>query len=124
MKKVLIGLAAMASLTACGSSVCEKIKDGVNKVTSQAKACGFVQEDPDDTGEYTDAQEKLCESAMERCSDSEKKMLEDFADCVNDIPACKSASEAELDAMGVKYNKCGVDHLQGISEACFRVRAE
>ncbi|NBD08799.1 hypothetical protein [Corallococcus silvisoli] len=124
MKKILIGVAAMASLTACGNSVCENLKDGFNKANTQSRACGAVPDDPDYTLEFTDEQMERCEKGMmDSCSDDDKKKLDALADCMKAVPACKSASAEELDAMGLKYDNCLFDNLMGLSEACINGRA-
>ena len=43
VKKILMGLAAMASLTltACGGSACSDLQDGTNDVADKARACGI-----------------------------------------------------------------------------------
>ena len=119
MKKILIGLAAMASLslTACGGgSVCDQRKDAFESLGDKAvDSCGLTV-NPE--GNVTDAQVDVCNENIDKCSDSEKESLEKFNDCVSDIPKCSDKSEAQQEAFTGKLVGCALSNLTSLSETC------
>ncbi|NOK39351.1 hypothetical protein HMI49_39890 [Corallococcus exercitus] len=124
MKKILFGLAAMASLTltACGGgSICDQLEDVANKTKDQAEECGLTVDGDD--GEITDAERDQCEKSTESCSDDDKKKFEEFADCVNDVKGCSDKTEAEQSAYQLRVLSC-YSKLTSISAACSAASGE
>ncbi|RKH56564.1 hypothetical protein [Corallococcus aberystwythensis] len=118
MKKILFGLAAMASLTltACGGgSICDQLEDVSKESADKAEECGLTI-DADDK-EVTDAEREQCETATESCSDADKEAFEKYADCVADVKGCADKSEAEQQAFALRVFACA-SNLTSVSAAC------
>ncbi|RKG72187.1 hypothetical protein [Corallococcus terminator] len=114
MKKFLIGLAAMASLTACGGNLCDDSQDVANDLYEKAEACGLTVTKPTDP---TDAEIEACEEALEACSDSDKDKVDAWLSCVKDAEGCDDKTAAEQAAYGERIEKCSSE-LTGVSSAC------
>lgn len=119
MKKIMIGLAALASLTltACGGgSVCDGRKDAFESAADKAvDSCGLTA-NPE--GNITDAQVDVCNEKIDTCSDAEKESLEKFNDCVSDLPECSDKSQAQQEAFAGKLVGCAFSNLTNVSETC------
>lgn len=118
MKKILFGLAAMASLTltACGGgSICDQLEDVAKSTADKAEECGLTI-DADDK-EITDAEREQCEKATESCTDADKKAFEEYADCVADVKGCADKSEAEQGAYQLRVFAC-FSKLASVSTSC------
>ncbi|NPD29816.1 hypothetical protein D7Y27_40970 [Corallococcus sp. AB004] len=95
MKKILFGLAAMASLTltACGGDYCDRNEDLAKDLSSKFEECGFdTSVTPD---EPTDAERDACKEALEDCSDDDKDKLDAALDCIDSVKSCSDKSTAE-----------------------------
>ncbi|MBN9687835.1 MULTISPECIES: hypothetical protein [unclassified Corallococcus] len=96
MKKILFGLAAMASLTltACGGGdYCDRNEDLAKDLSSKFEECGFDTSGTDD--EITDAERDACKEALEDCSDDDKDKLDAALDCIEDVKSCSDKSTTE-----------------------------
>ncbi|RKH31039.1 hypothetical protein [Corallococcus sicarius] len=122
MKKIMIGLAALASLTltACGGSVCDDLEDSANTLSDKAEKCGFEQPDND---EVTDADREACEESVKSCTDDDKTKIDSFVDCVNDIKECSDKTTAEQNSFSASTLACYLK-LQGLSASCAAAAAE
>lgn len=116
MKKILFGLAAMASLTltACGGNVCDDTADAVNSLVDKAEECGLPT-----TGfeEPTDEDIESCKESLDDCSDADKDKLSAYADCVSDVAGCSDKTTSEQQAFAARLVECG-KKLEGVSAAC------
>ncbi|NNC20450.1 hypothetical protein HJC22_32505 [Corallococcus exiguus] len=95
MKKILFGLAAMASLTltACGSDYCDRNEDLAKDLSSKFEECGFdTSATPD---EPTDAERDACKEALADCSDDDKEKLDAVLDCIDSVKSCSDKSTTE-----------------------------
>ncbi|MCY1031047.1 hypothetical protein OV207_06235 [Corallococcus sp. BB11-1] len=114
MKKLLISLAAMASLTACGGNLCDDSEDAANDLFEKAEACGLTLQKP---AEPTDAERDACKEALDACSDSDKDKLDEYLSCLKDAEGCDDKTTAEQAAYGARIEACSAK-LTGVSAAC------
>lgn len=116
MKKIMIGLAAMASLTltACGGSICDDLEDSSKSLADKGEACGLTVDDGD---EVTDAERDACKEATKDCTDDDKKQVDAFVDCLNDIKDCSDKTAAEQQAFGLSVVACA-SKITGLSASC------
>ncbi|MFB1482742.1 hypothetical protein [Corallococcus sp. RDP092CA] len=116
MKKILFGLAAMASLslTACGGNVCDDTSDAFDSLIDKVEECGIPT-----TGfeKPTDEDIDSCKEALDSCSDADKDKLSEYADCLKDVKGCSDKTQAEQEAFGERLASC-VSKLSGVSAAC------
>ncbi|RKH02208.1 hypothetical protein D7V97_28130 [Corallococcus sp. CA053C] len=115
MKKIMFGLAAMASLTltACGGSVCDDAKDAGSHLKSVYESCGIDASDI----EFTDEDLKSCEESTKSCTDDDKEKLSAFTDCVSDISDCADKTQGEQTALLGKLVTCS-GKISGLSSGC------
>ena len=115
MKKIMFGLAAMASLTltACGGSVCDDAKDSASHLKSVYESCGIDAADV----ELTDADVEACEKDVDSCTDADKDKLSELTDCLAEIDDCADKTQAEQQALLGKLITCS-SKVQGVSAAC------
>ncbi|NOK14677.1 hypothetical protein [Corallococcus exercitus] len=116
MKKILFGLAAMASLTltACGGNICDDTADAADDLVKKVEECGLS------TSGYqkpTDSEIESCKESLDACTDADKDKLNAYVDCLNEIKGCSDKTEAEQQAFGLRIVACG-SKLQGVSDAC------
>ncbi|RYZ34416.1 MAG: hypothetical protein EOO71_39080 [Myxococcaceae bacterium] len=114
MKKFLIGLAAMASLTACGGNLCDDSEDVANDLFEKSEACGLQVTEPT---EPTDAQRDACKESLEACSDSDKDKVDAWFSCIKDVKGCSDKTTAEQAAYADRLEACSSE-LVGVSSAC------
>lgn len=116
MKKILFGLAAMASLTltACGGNYCDDAESASKDLVKKAKECGLEITDP---GEATDAERDACKKSLDSCSDADKDKLDSYVSCVNDVKSCSDKSSSQQQAFSAALVACSA-HLSGLSTAC------
>lgn len=116
MKKILFGLAAMASLTltACGGNVCDDSADAAEGLVDKLEECGIPT-----TGfeKPSDEDIKSCKDALDSCSDADKDKLSAYSDCISDVKGCSDKTEAEQKAFGERFAQCATK-LSGVSAAC------
>ncbi|MBZ4332546.1 hypothetical protein NR800_34905 [Corallococcus interemptor] len=116
MKKILFGLAAMASLTltACGGNICDDTADALNDMVKKAEECGLPT-----TGvqKPTDSDIESCKESLDSCSDSDKDKLTAYVDCLSDVKGCSDKTEAEQQAFASRILACS-SKAEGVSAAC------
>jgi hypothetical protein len=112
MKRLAFAFAVVSlALTGCGGSVCEDVADSFNSFIDKAKPCtSGTTIDP-----ITDADIKQCEENFDKsCTDSDKKALKAFTDCLDELPTCSASNQNTFVA---DTEKCGVE-LDKVSDAC------
>ncbi|RKG53429.1 hypothetical protein D7X30_31160 [Corallococcus sp. AB011P] len=118
MKKILFGLAAMASLTltACGGGdYCDRTEDLAKDLASKFEECGF---DSNSTPEEpTEAETKACKDGLESCNDSDKDKLDAALDCVDSLKSCSDKSQSEQAAFSLAFLSC-YSKATGVSASC------
>ncbi len=90
MKKTwMFGVVAAVSmvLTGCGST-CDDLADAFEEADEKARPCATGGSEP------TAFNVNQCENNIDKCSDSEKEALADFADCIRDLPECTPATQS------------------------------
>lgn len=109
--KRLAGVVAVVSLAlaGCGGSVCQDTADSYDTLNEKAKPCGATVVNP-----ITEAEINTCEDNLDKCSDSDKKSLEDFNDCVGDLAKCSPGGERTFDSA---VDTCET-YLDKISDTC------
>lgn len=115
MKNLMIGLAAMASLTltACGGSICDDAKDTGSHLKEVYESCGIEATDV----ELTDADIERCEESLDSCTDDDKDKLSALTDCMAEIDDCADKTQAEQQALLGKLITCAAK-AQGVSASC------
>ncbi|RKI04582.1 hypothetical protein [Corallococcus sp. AB038B] len=119
MKKILFGLAAMASLTltACGGGdYCDRNEDLADDLASKAEECGVTGTDKP-TDEEVEAATKACKTALDSCSDADKDLLDSALDCVEKVESCSDKSEAQQTSFFLALATC-YSKASGVSAAC------
>lgn len=111
MKKFMFTLLATTSLmftVGCGGNTCDDLKDATNALNKKADTCS---DEPTTTEPFDTA---ACENALDACTDSDKDKLSDLADCLQDLPNCKTGEELDW------VNKLGAcfDKIDSLSAAC------
>ncbi|QAT82948.1 putative lipoprotein [Corallococcus coralloides] len=119
MKKILFGLAAMASLTltACGGGdFCDRNEDLSKDLEAKAEECGVTDSDKP-TDEEIEAATKACKTALDSCSDADKDLLDEALDCVEKVESCSDKSEAEQTSFFLAIATC-YSKAANVSAAC------
>jgi hypothetical protein len=116
MKKILFSLAAIASLTltACGGNYCDDSADAAKDLSKKAEECGITG-----TGveEPTEEEINSCKTALDKCSDDDKKKLEAVSDCLKDVKGCSDKTQSEQQAFATRVIACA-SNAGGLSAAC------
>jgi hypothetical protein len=113
MKRLVIALAAVSlTMMGCGGSLCEDFADSFGSIEDKVEDCSSFDDVTFD--EPSDAEIKSCEENLDKCSDSDKKILEKFIDCVNGLDKCTNSTE---NAFATAFLACAAP-LENVSDAC------
>jgi hypothetical protein len=112
MKKFASMFAVVAlALAGCGGDgICDDLKGDSKDLYEKTKACSSEPYE-----EPTDADVEQCEESIKSCSDSEKDKLQDFRECLLDLPNCTPATKDEF---GAAFAGCAFTHLSSVSPEC------
>ncbi|HVG60229.1 MAG TPA: hypothetical protein VNA24_16850 [Hyalangium sp.] len=110
--KRLVSAFAVASLvlTGCSGSICEDFKDVSEDISEKAKPCS---DGTPGTDEPFDVQQ--CEEDLAKCSEDDKKALEEYVDCLGDVETCEKGKE---DVYGGAVLACAFAAAGKLSDAC------
>lgn len=114
MKRFVAALSvASLTLVGCGGSLCEDVADSFQTLASKMESCsafdGLEFEKP------TDAEIEACEEAFDKtCSDADKKNIEKFIECIDDLKKCEAGS---MDTFAISFLACAT-HIENVSEDC------
>jgi len=113
MKRLVSALAVVSlSMMGCGGSLCQDFADSLGGIEDKVKNCpSFADVDFD---EPTEAEIESCEENLDKCSDSDEKILNKFVDCVNDLDECTPSTE---NAFATAFLACATP-LENVSDAC------
>lgn len=111
MKRLVSAFAVVSLvLTGCGGSICEDFKDVSEELTEKAKPCS---DGTTGTDEPFDVQQ--CEADLAKCSEDEKKALEEYIDCLGDVDTCVKGQE---DIFGSAVLACAFAAAGKLGDAC------
>jgi predicted small secreted protein len=111
MKRLISAFAVLSLvLTGCGSSVCEDFKGVSEDLTEKSKPCS---DGTTGTDEPFDVQQ--CEADFVKCTDDDKKALEEYIDCLGDVDTCVKGQE---DIFGGAVLACAFAAAGKLSDAC------
>ena len=98
MKKLWLIGAGVVTLCAagCGGSDCERAEDASKELETKVEQCKSP-------GDYEGVTASTCEEAVGRCSESELDAMQEYFDCVEELPRCTSATR---DDFREKLNDC------------------
>jgi hypothetical protein len=83
MQKWMIALTTAASLALAGcSSTCDRLSDATDAYAQKVKPCLSSSE------QTTAFNVNQCDRAIEKCTDSERKALDEYVDCVKKLQEC------------------------------------
>lgn len=105
-KNLMILLGGL-TLVGCGGNLCDRLAD-------DAEACGT---------EVSDEDKAQCEEDISACSSDDQKLLEDFFDCMAELPGMGECGEAtatsteDLQAMTEAMMACSTN-AAGLSAEC------
>jgi hypothetical protein len=110
MKTKIFGVVAIAmlALTGCGN-VCDDLDNAGETLEDKYKPCATAG---DESPSFNTNQ---CSDNIDDCSDSEKKALGDFADCIRELPECTPATE---DNFNTALFGCALSLSGKIGETC------
>jgi hypothetical protein len=97
------------ALTGCGGSLCQDLADTSESLGEKAKACGATPSDP-----ITEEEINQCEESLDSCTDSDKKALEDFISCLDELPTCSTANQS---AFATSLLAC-IAKIENVSASC------
>jgi hypothetical protein len=113
MKQLVYALAVVSlSMMGCGGSLCEDFADTGGSIKEKVEDCPSFDDVTFD--QPTDSEIKTCEENLDKCSDSDKKVLETFIECVNKLDKCTPSTEQ---AFSTTFVGCATP-LQNVSDAC------
>jgi hypothetical protein len=119
MKRFVCAVALVSlAMTGCSGSLCDQFDDSGKDLVDKVKACPSFSDIK--YTEPTEAEKKQCEDSLKACTDSDKKSLEKFIDCVNGLDKCEAASEQQFAAA---FLACAAS-LQSVSDACGAVTGD
>lgn len=111
MKRLISAFAVISlALTGCGGSICEDFKDVSDELTEKARPCSDGTTGTDDPFDV-----QQCEADLAKCSDDDKKALEEYIDCLGDVETCEKGRE---DAFGGAVLACAFAAASKLSDAC------
>jgi hypothetical protein len=111
MKRLISAFAVISLvLTGCGGSVCEDFKNVSEELSEKAKPCS---DGTTGTDEPFDVQQ--CEADLAKCSDDDKKALEEYVNCLSGVDTCEKGKE---DVFGGAVLACAFDAASKLSDAC------
>lgn len=111
MKRLISAFAVISLvLTGCGGSVCEDFKNVSEELSEKAKPCS---DGTTGTDEPFDVQQ--CEADLAKCSDDDKKALEEYVNCLGDVDTCEKGKE---DVFGGAVLACAFAAASKLSDAC------
>jgi hypothetical protein len=109
MKKLFGVAAAVAmALTGCGPSICEELEEASKTFGEKYRPCG---EGETTTFPVSDT----CSKDIEQCTDKEKEVVSDFAECINKMHRCDPDNP---DQFSNEVFTCVIDLYNGASEKC------
>ncbi|MDC0714048.1 hypothetical protein POL68_36625 [Stigmatella sp. ncwal1] len=116
MKKWLACVAAMSlAMVGCGGGdACDDVDEANDEVADKAEACRNVIDDSYFEG-MSDAELDECKEGLDNCSDGDKDVIKDFADCAKKVPKC-SASNTEPFENGLTI--CLLEAANKLTPAC------
>jgi hypothetical protein len=105
-----LGLVIALIAIACGSDIdlCGKVNSAINGFTTKATPC-YPTNPP--TFPFTAAQ---CTLGLVRCTDADKRIITNFADCLNALPTCTVPT---AQTWATQASACGAS-LNTVSAAC------
>jgi hypothetical protein len=113
MTKRTLAALLLTAAAGCGGSepsLCDNFGSTANNVLSKAQPC-FQGQTPS-VSLPTSAE---CNAAVARCSDTDKKALQTFLDCLNALPTCSSPTSP---AWTNQLDACEATAHAGITTAC------
>jgi hypothetical protein len=111
MKRLIRAFAVISMvLMGCGGSVCEDFKNVSEELSEKSKPCS---DGTTGTDEPFDVQQ--CEADFAKCSDDDKKALEEYIDCLGDVDTCVKGKE---DIFGGAVLACAFAAAGKLSDAC------
>jgi hypothetical protein len=117
MKKWLACVAAVSmSLVGCGGDdACDEVADANKEVADKAADCRNVIDDSY-FEETSDSELEQCKDSLdENCTDGDKDVLKDLAECAKDVPKCV-ASNTDPFENGLQI--CALEALNKLTPGC------
>ncbi len=114
MRRIVIGCAALLVCAAgCGSdnsasSTCDNLANALSSLPGKYSACGQIQPIPFDKNACVDAYNSS------RCTDADRRTINDFISCVNALPSCTLPTQSTWES---SFLACD-SKLDTISPAC------
>jgi hypothetical protein len=108
MRTALLLAVTVVSGAFLACNPCARVSNAEAGITEKSKGCTSV----DLT--WTSNRLAACEQGLNKCSPEDNKKLDEYAACLNNIPACTSGSSLSFGAARVE---CGLK-LFGVSVGC------
>ena len=108
MRRIAFGAALLLFAVGCGSSAsspCDNFGNALNGLNSKYAACGTLPSFGFDKNSCVEAYNNS------HCSDADKQKINDFANCLNNLPNCTPATQA---AWATSFQNCATP-LQSIN---------
>ena len=111
MKRLLSAFAVVSlALTGCSGSICQDFKDVSDDLSEKAKPCSDGTTGPDEPFDVLQ-----CEEDLTKCSDDDKKALEEYINCLSEVDTCEKGKE---DTFGGAVLACAFAAASKLSDAC------
>ena len=113
MKKLACALAVVSlSMMGCSGSLCDDFADAGKTLNDKISSCPYLGDAKVD--EPTDSEIKQCEDSLDKCSDADKKALNDFISCIDKLDKCSPSNEQ---AFANSFLACALP-LANVSDQC------
>jgi len=90
MRRIVFGAALLLFAVGCGSSAsstCDNLGNAYTSLTSKYSACGTLPSSGFDKNSCVEAYNNS------HCSDADKQKINDFVNCLNNMPNCTPATQ-------------------------------
>ncbi|HET6982224.1 MAG TPA: hypothetical protein VFI53_08785 [Myxococcaceae bacterium] len=100
MRRIALGASLLLFAVGCGSSAsstCDNLGNAINGLSSKYAACGTIPNVGFDKNSCVEAYNNS------HCTDADKQKINDFANCLNNLPNCTPATQS---AWATAYGNC------------------
>lgn len=111
MKRILFVCLSVFTLSACGGTVCDRVKAAQDKFYDGKTECKYMS-----NGASIGLTRGTATCKTDGCSASDQEAMDKYVTCTNNAPPCTSGKEEAAVAAGIA---CGVQlQAANISAAC------
>jgi hypothetical protein len=93
MLRLFVFAFAASALAACGGSVCTRVNDQNTRIFAGKTKCEVTEGSSTLSVSRDNSSVSQCESNVGKCSSADLALLNDWAKCLEGVPACTTGNE-------------------------------